>query len=98
MWSDNETTNDLLNYGEAVELVTDLLAREDLRPLSVGLFGRWGAGKSSLSKMVVRDLMKAEGNPYIVVEFDAWLYQDFDDARAALLENDPAPIMPPVIS
>ncbi|SEO15857.1 KAP family P-loop NTPase fold protein [Palleronia pelagia] len=87
MWSDNETTTDLLNYGEAVELVTDLLAREDLRPLSIGLFGGWGAGKSSLSKMVVQDLMKAEGDPYIVVEFDAWLYQDFDDARAALLEK-----------
>lgn len=87
MWSDNETTIDLLNYGEAVGLVTDLLAREDLRPLSVGLFGGWGAGKSSLSKMVVQDLMNAEGAPYIVVEFDAWLYQDFDDARAALLEK-----------
>lgn len=37
--------------------------------------------------MVVRDLAKADGDPYIVVEFDAWLYQDFDDARAALLEK-----------
>lgn len=87
MWSDNETTTDLLNYGEAVELVTDLLGREDLRPISVGLFGGWGAGKSSLSQMVVRDLVESEGDPYVIVEFDAWLYQDFDDARAALLEK-----------
>jgi KAP family P-loop domain len=30
--------------------------------------------------------LKEEEVQYIVVRFDAWLYQGFDDARAALME------------
>ena len=65
-------------------------AHADLRWLaSIGISGAWGTGKSSLIKLVRRSLEeRAEGraSQYVFVEFNAWLYQGYDDARAALLE------------
>ncbi|WP_416208179.1 KAP family P-loop NTPase fold protein [Halomonas sp.] len=54
-------------------------------PVSVGVFGNWGAGKSSLLKLIEQELDQDEKD-WIVIKFDAWLYQGYDDARAALLE------------
>src|SRR5690606_1568016 len=62
----------------------DMIARKDLLPLSLGVFGSWGVGKSSTLRLVVNELEKNEQS-YLVIAFDAWLYQDFDDARAALM-------------
>ena len=85
MWSDNETRNDFLNYSETAELVATILRNENIRPVSLGIFGGWGTGKSSLMKMVVDDLSHDEN--HIILEFDAWLFQDYDDARASLLQK-----------
>ena len=50
----------------------------------VGIFGNWGAGKSSLLNLIEQQIKPDE---WIVIKFDAWLYQGFDDARTALLET-----------
>lgn len=84
MWADAETDLDFLNFSEVAELVAELISKPHLLPLSVGIFGTWGTGKSSVLKLVRKDLAKDESK-YLVIEFDAWLYQDFDDARAALM-------------
>lgn len=84
MWADAETDTDYLNYSEIAELIADLIADERLLPLSLGVFGGWGIGKSSTLNLVERILREAE-DKYLIVRFDAWLYQDFDDARAALM-------------
>jgi predicted KAP-like P-loop ATPase len=85
MWSDNETAHDFLNYGETAAIVADLLGNKRLRPISIGIFGGWGVGKSSLLKLVEKQF--AGSDDYIVLNFDAWLFQDYDDARAALLDT-----------
>ena len=85
MWSDNETRNDYLNYSETAELVSATLKHKNLRPVSLGLFGGWGVGKSSLMQMISDDVERDGQN--IVLHFDAWLFQDYDDARAALLQK-----------
>lgn len=85
MWPDNETTLDFLNYAETAEVIADLLGDKRLRPISVGVFGGWGVGKSSLLKLVEQKF--ANSNDYIVLTFDAWLFQSYDDARAALLDT-----------
>jgi KAP P-loop domain protein len=53
-------------------------------PVSIGVFGNWGAGKSSLLNLIEQQIKPDE---WIIIKFDAWLYQGFDDARAALLET-----------
>ena len=85
MWSDNETDTDFLNYSETAALVSETLRQRHLRPISIGLFGGWGVGKSSLMRMVMAEISKDPS--HVVLHFDAWLFQDYDDARAALLNK-----------
>lgn len=84
MWADTETDTDFLNYSEIAELIVELISDDKLLPLSLGVFGGWGIGKSSTLNLVDSLLAEDEGK-YLIVRFDAWLYQDFDDARAALM-------------
>jgi predicted KAP-like P-loop ATPase len=88
MWSDNETTIDYLNFGVVADACARLLQQAAGRPLSVGISGGWGVGKTSLVRMIESRLAKAseKENTYVVVTFNPWLYQGFDDARGALLQ------------
>ena len=87
MWADVDTALDFLNYSEVAELTTDLLRDKRMLPVSVGIFGAWGTGKSTLLNLIEKQLHTEEaGNDFIIVRFDVWLYQGFDDARAALME------------
>jgi predicted KAP-like P-loop ATPase len=83
MWADTETEIDFLNYTEVAELIVELIARPDLLPLSLGVFGGWGVGKSSTLRLVEKEIAATDN--CIIVRFDAWLYQGFDDARSALM-------------
>jgi len=102
MWADVETSEDLLNYGELAEVIANLLGDPRMLPLSIGISGGWGTGKSSMLKLIEAKLQaatleidgareagaaSAAGRRFIVVHYDAWLYQGFDDARAALMET-----------
>ncbi|MEW8662491.1 MAG: P-loop NTPase fold protein [Candidatus Thiodiazotropha sp.] len=84
MWSDSESEFDYINFRETAEIISDLVSNPELRPVSVGVFGGWGSGKSTLIKLSRANL--EDNADYITVDFDAWLCQDFDDARSALLE------------
>ncbi|WP_065328063.1 KAP family P-loop NTPase fold protein [Tritonibacter mobilis] len=83
MWSDNETDIDYLNHSEVAELICGMIEDDTLLPLSIGVFGGWGVGKSSVLKLVEKELKEDES--CIVIEFDAWLYQGFDEAKTALM-------------
>ncbi len=89
MWHDNETTVDYLNFGVVADACAKLLQQARGEPISVGISGGWGAGKTSLVKMVAKRLealQKPNENTYVVLTFNPWLYQDFDSARNALLQ------------
>lgn len=84
MWADIETDVDFLNYSEVAEMVAEMIGDDTLLPLSLGIFGGWGIGKSSTLNLV-ESLLKEQTDQYLLVRFDAWFYQGFDDARAALM-------------
>ncbi|MCJ2077666.1 P-loop NTPase fold protein [Methylobacterium sp. E-016] len=84
MWADTDTDVDYLNYSEVAELVAEMVGSERLLPLSLGVFGTWGTGKSTVLRLVKRELQNTP-TKYLFIDFDAWLYQDFDDARGALM-------------
>ncbi len=87
MWADVETRQDFLNYSEVAELVAEVVRDPAMRPVTVGVFGTWGTGKSTLLNLIESNLVpEKESSGFIVVRFDAWLYQGFDDSRAALME------------
>lgn len=89
MWSDNETTVDYLNFGIIADACTELLQKAKGEPISIGVSGGWGAGKTSLVRMIEERLKAVEShgdNKYVVITFNPWLYQDFDSSRNALLQ------------
>jgi len=89
MWHDNETTVDYLNFGVVADACANLLQQADGAPISIGISGGWGVGKSSLVRMIAQRLDSATvpaDNTYVVVTFNPWLYQDFEGARSALLQ------------
>lgn len=85
MWADIDTDQDFLNYSEVAELANEIISNPKMLPLSLGIFGGWGAGKSSMLRLLETSLNNSP-QKFLIVNFDAWLYQDFDDARAALME------------
>ena len=89
MWHDVETTKDLLNFTVVADTAAQLVLESAGQPLSIGISGNWGTGKSSLVKMIETTLVKADANSgkYVFLEFNAWLYQGYDDARMALLQS-----------
>lgn len=92
MWNDVETTQDFLNFSVIAKTVAELIDESGGQPISIGVSGSWGAGKSSMVKMIGQALkLKDDGKDdkeknYVFLEFNAWLYQGYDDARAALLQ------------
>jgi predicted KAP-like P-loop ATPase len=110
VWHDNETTVDYLNFGVVADACANLLREADGEPISIGVSGGWGTGKSSLVRMIQQRLSTsstddktaastctvqaspsiqthAKKSTYVVVTFNPWLYQDFDGARSALLQQ-----------
>ena len=88
MWPDNETEKDFLNFSGVAGTVAEIITQATGRPTSIGISGSWGAGKSSMIKLVRAALAEKDQNDpeqFIYVEFNAWLYQGYDDARAAVL-------------
>ena len=84
MWSDNETNRDFLNFRIIAKTAAEMISQANGQPLSIGISGGWGVGKSSMMKLIQEELPKDK--TFIFVDFNAWLYQGYDDARAALIE------------
>ena len=89
MWNDIETTDDLLNYSIIAQTAARLIKDSGSTPLSIGVSGNWGTGKSSLVKMIGKTLKEddSDEHQFVFLEFNAWLYQGYDDARIALLQS-----------
>lgn len=85
MWRDSESQQDFLNFTELADQVATLATDASLLPISIGVFGTWGTGKSTVLSLVEQRITDAAPKP-IIIKFDAWLYQGFDDAKAALME------------
>jgi predicted KAP-like P-loop ATPase len=85
MWSDNEADADLLGFQHLVAGVLSIVHNDALLPATIGVFGDWGSGKSSLLKMAAEELKKDEEN--LVLTFNGWLFEGYGDAKTALMGN-----------
>ena len=83
MWSDNETEIDLLGFEHLANAVVSIVRRDDLLPATIGVYGDWGGGKSSLLKIVQKQLEEDEA--VIVLSFNGWLFEDYENAKTALM-------------
>lgn len=82
---DNETDLDLLNYHPIVETIKTVILGSGDDPITIGVHGDWGAGKSSVLKMLEKSFEEEE--EILCAPFNGWLFQEFEDAKIALLES-----------
>ena len=85
MWSDKETTEDLLGYSVHASLLKSVVMNEKNLPITIGLYGDWGLGKTSILKILEQELKKDSDT--VVVYFDGWAFESFDDAKMALIQG-----------
>jgi len=83
MWSDNETRVDLLGYDHLVDALELVLTDPKMLPVTAGVAGDWGSGKTSLMRMA-EDRLGASGK-IITVSFSPWRFEGYDDMKAALM-------------
>jgi hypothetical protein len=86
MWHDNETEIDLLGFDYLVDELEVLLTERRLLPLTVGIDGGWGSGKSSLIEMTRARLEAPEQKGrFVCVCFNPWRFEDFGHGKVALM-------------
>lgn len=85
MWSDIETSTDLLGYAVHASILREVVSNEKNLPLTIGLYGDWGCGKSSVLKILQSQLK--EDKDCVVIYFDGWAFESFDDAKMALIQG-----------
>ena len=56
MWPDNETATDLLGFDVHANLLRAVITDDSMLPLTIGVFGDWGGGKTSIMKMLETSL------------------------------------------
>lgn len=82
---DHESEIDYLNYEAISQTVVKLLKNDREHPFTVGIHGDWGAGKSSILKMIETELSSDKN--VVVLWFNGWTFEGFDDAKTILIES-----------
>ena len=80
--NDQPTERDALDFTPYVETLADIIQTGNT-PLTIGVFGTWGSGKTSLMKMVKKQLP----DNFTVAWFDAWKYDKEETLWRAFLLN-----------
>lgn len=83
--TDNETNVDLLNNEAIATTIIGLLSEKPDQPVTIGVHGDWGAGKSSVLEMIEAGF---DGKDEVLcLKFNGWRFQGFEDAKIALIEG-----------
>lgn len=83
--ADNETAIDYLYYETVAKTVVTLIKSKSGEPLTIGLHGDWGAGKSS-TLLMIETAFKGDDRT-LCVRFNGWLFEGYEDAKAVLIET-----------
>lgn len=92
MWPDKEAEIDYLNFGYMVDMVVDIATNRDLSPSTIGLYGDWGSGKSSLMKLAQKKIEEKnteigdekDSIKTLCIEFNGWLFEGYEDTKTSL--------------
>ncbi|ELC8344512.1 hypothetical protein QYB53_001579 [Clostridium perfringens] len=83
MWKDSETELDFLDFDYLKGILKFTINNTELLPASIGVYGDWGSGKSSLIKMSMDELQSEIGT--VCLKFNGWLFEGYEDAKTALM-------------
>lgn len=89
MWIDNASSVDMLSYKPYAKLLYKIINNKRMNPLTIGLFGSWGVGKSTLLKLIENEITEdGDTDKKIVgVTLNAWMFEGYEDAKTALMED-----------
>src|SRR6516162_6819241 len=80
--ADNPETQDRLGFAPMAEILVNVI-KATQPPFTIGVFGEWGSGKTTLMNLV-RNGLKAEGTK--TVWFNAWKYDGKEVIWNALMQ------------
>jgi hypothetical protein len=80
--SDNPASDDGLGFTPSVDLLTDVIETAE-PPFTIGVFGEWGCGKTTLMRMVAQKLQTKHRK---TVWFNAWKYDGKEVIWNALIQ------------
>lgn len=83
LWDDNPSPIDLLGFQTVAEPILSALNAPDLDPVTIGIHGPWGSGKSTVLKLI--DATLREDARYVLVSTNPWEYEDHDDVKGTLI-------------
>lgn len=83
MWSDNDTRIDFIDFQPLVNSVISIVSNDNLLPCTIGLYGDWGSGKSSLMQMIEAHFEEKE--KVLTIKFNGWLFEGYEDAKTVLM-------------
>jgi predicted KAP-like P-loop ATPase len=83
--SDQETAVDLLYYETIAGTISKLIRESAGKPITIGVHGDWGAGKSSVLKMV--EATFAGDKNVLCLWFNGWTFEGFEDAKTVIVEE-----------
>lgn len=86
MWSDNIAKKDYLGFDVHANLIKGLIDEPGMLPITIGVFGDWGSGKSSIMESLKKAYDAENDKSTVCLQFNGWVFEGYDDAKAALIE------------
>lgn len=83
LWSDNPSALDLLGFADVTAPIAEAVLRDKLDPVTVGIEGDWGSGKSSILEILEGQL--AGDKSVVVIPTHPWEYDPATDPKATLI-------------
>lgn len=76
LFLDEPSDIDLLSFDAVAATVVDAVLDPRLDPIAIGLSGSWGSGKTSVLRLIARQLRPVDGesSTCLVIETDPWRY------------------------
>ena len=82
---DQPAQEDYLDFASYAQAIKNLLVHDNTKtPLTIGIFGRWGMGKTTLLQMLEKELSQ---QGLVTIWFNAWQYSNEDELWAAFLQS-----------
>lgn len=82
-WSDNPSELDLLGFADVTAPIAEAVLRDKLDPVTVGIEGDWGSGKSSILAILGKQL--EDDKTVVVIQTHPWEYDPATDPKATLV-------------
>jgi hypothetical protein len=83
--NDRETATDLLYYEAIARTVVRFIRETSVAPITIGVHGDWGAGKSSVLKMT--EAAFKDEKRVLCLWFNGWVFEGFEDAKTVVIET-----------